>query len=95
MMPPRLPPVLEPLDLATITLQHEDLITDFDVTDGSLEAASIDGLVLRTGHLRNVNLRGAVLERLELTDVCLTDCDRPMSNSARPAYIACNSSDVG
>jgi len=58
-----------------MALQHEDQITDFDVTHGSLEAASIDGLVLRTGHLRNVNLGGAVLERLELTDVCLTDCD--------------------
>ncbi len=72
---PRLPSMLEPLDLATVALRPDDLLSDFEVSAGTLAGVRIEGLAMRTGRLHHVDFRGAVLERLELMDVCLVDCD--------------------
>ena len=69
---PRLPEVLEAVDLGEVT---DDRTVEAARLGGDAVGETIDGLVVRGATLVGCRLTGATLTGLELIDVVLTDCD--------------------
>ncbi len=72
---PRVPNRGDSFDLAAGAIQDEDIFRDLLISDLDLKGQSAESVCFESVHLRNIKLREARFERIEISDAHFENCD--------------------